>query len=62
MLIYRITTEIENGMSSTKCVERAFIGTASWTIRDVKFIDDDELVLAAVDKGKRPRTPSPLKA
>lgn len=44
--IYRIVLEIKNGMSSTKSVEGAVIKTASWEFRDVKFVDDDELVLA----------------
>ena len=50
--IYRITIQIENGMSSTKCVEHAFIGTAGLEIKDAKFIDDDEVVIAAVNESK----------
>ena len=53
--VYRITFEIENGMSSTKGVEVASIRTAALEIRDVKFIDDDELMLAASDKSKQSR-------
>ncbi len=52
--VYRITIEIENGMSSTKRVEYAFIGTSRWAIKDVKFVDDDELVIAASDRGQHP--------
>ncbi|KAK3168298.1 hypothetical protein OEA41_004745 [Lepraria neglecta] len=48
--VYRITFEIENGMSSTKGVKVASIRTAALEVRDVKFIDDDELMLAASDK------------
>ena len=33
-------------MSSTKSVEVAVIKTASWEVKDVKFVDDDEVVLA----------------
>lgn len=40
-------------MSSTKSVECAVIETAGWEVRDVKFIDDDELVLA-VSANRKP--------
>ena len=46
MRIYRIVLLIKNGMSSTKSVAGAVIKTAGWEVRDVKFVDDDELVLA----------------
>ena len=38
--------EIKNGISSTKSVEGAVIKTAGWEVRDVKFVDDNELMLA----------------
>lgn len=44
--IYRILLAIKNGMSSTKSVEGAVIKTAGWQVKDVKFVDDDELMLA----------------
>lgn len=44
--IYRILLGIKNGTSSTKSLECAVIKTAGWEVRDVKFVDDDELVLA----------------
>lgn len=50
--IYRILLRIKNGMSSTKSVEGAVIKTAGWEIRDVKFVDDDELMLAVSAKCK----------
>ena len=53
MRIYRLVLEIRNGMSSTKSVECAVIETAGWEVRDVKFIDDDELVLA-VSANRKP--------
>lgn len=43
--------DVENGMSSTKSVEIAFIRTGGINIRDAKFVDDDELVLAMTDNG-----------
>lgn len=44
--IYKILLGIKNGMSSTKSVECAVVKTAGWEVRDVKFVDDDELLLA----------------
>lgn len=46
MRIYKILLNIRNGMSSTKSVEGAVIKTAGWEVRDVKFVDDTELMLA----------------
>ncbi|KAL9132465.1 MAG: hypothetical protein Q9175_006363 [Cornicularia normoerica] len=48
--IYRIVLEIKNGMSSTKIMQGAVIKTAGWEVKDVKFVDDDELVLAVSAK------------
>lgn len=53
--IYRIVLQVENGMSSTGNVEIAFIRTTGWNIRDAKFVDDEELVLAVSDNGKQQR-------
>ena len=39
-------------MSSTKSVDVAVIKTASWEVKDVKFVDDDEMVLAVAEKCK----------
>ena len=50
--IYKILLEIKNGMSSTKSVEGAVIKTAGWDVRDVKFVDDYELMLAMSTKCK----------
>ena len=46
MRIYKILLDIKNGISSTKSVEGAVIKTAGWQVRDVKFVDDNELMLA----------------
>lgn len=51
--IYKITIDIENGMSSTRCVECTFIRASGWVLKDIKFIDDDELVIAALDQSKQ---------
>ena len=50
--IYRIVLGIKNGISSTKSAEVAVIKTAGWEVRDVKFVDDDEVMLAVSAKGK----------
>ena len=50
--IYRIVLGIKNGMSSTNSVEVAVIKTAGWEVKDVKFVDDDEMVLAVSTKCK----------
>ena len=52
--IYKILLEIKNGISSTKSVEGAVIKTIGWEVRDVKFIDDNELMLAVSTKCKPP--------
>lgn len=44
--IYRNALEIKNGVSSTKTMKGAVIETAGWEVKDVKFIDDEELLLA----------------
>ena len=43
---------IKNGVSSTKSVEGAVIKTAGWEVRDVRFVDDDEMMLAVSAKCK----------
>ena len=50
--IYKILLEIKNGISSTQSVEGAVIKTAGWEVRDVKFVDDNELMLAVSTKCK----------
>ena len=50
--VYRIVLEIENGMSTTRSVEIASVRLAGFDIKDVKFIDDDEFVLATSDESK----------
>lgn len=52
MRIYKILLGIKNGMSSTKSVECAVVKTAGWEVRDVKFVDDDELLLAVSAQSK----------
>ena len=44
--IYRVTMQIENGMSSTKAVERAALRTEDWLVKDLKFVDDEDVILA----------------
>ena len=40
-------------MSSTKDVERAFIRSGSWAVKDIKFADDDDLIIAASGQSKQ---------
>ena len=44
--------KIENGMSTTTSVEFASVRLAGFGIKDVKFIDDDEFVLATSDESE----------
>ncbi|KAL8838983.1 MAG: hypothetical protein Q9170_001913 [Blastenia crenularia] len=48
--ITRIRLLVENGVSSTKTVQYLNIPVGVGTIRDVKFIDDESLILALVDQ------------
>ena len=52
MRVYRIVLEIENGMSTTTSVEIASVRLADFDVKDVKFVDDDEFVLATSDESK----------
>lgn len=52
MRVYRIVLEIENGMSTTTRVEIASVRLAGFDVKDVKFVDDDEFVLATADESK----------
>ena len=51
--VYRIVLEIENGMSTTTSVEAASVRLAGLDVKDVKFVDDDEFVIATSDESKR---------
>ena len=50
--LYRVTFEIENGMSSTRNVEYAIFRMADWHIKDAKFVDDDDLILVTSQTGE----------
>ena len=50
--IYRVVLKIENGISSKEYVETAWIRTAGWEVKDIKFIDDEEVVLAVSETGR----------
>lgn len=50
--ITRIEFKIENGISSTQNVEYANIRAHPGKIEDLKFVDDDKLMLALSQKGK----------
>ena len=44
--VFRLSMTIENGVSTTKSVQCAYIGVAPAQVQDVKFVDDDNLILA----------------
>jgi len=50
--IYRIEITIENGMSSTAPIEQVSIPLSGWELKDLTFIDDEELMLAVSKTGK----------
>ena len=44
--------KIENGVSSTQMVEYAILSSRLGTVLDLKFIDDDFIMLVVSEKGK----------
>ena len=52
MSLYRITLDIVNGVSSTRCTERAFLPAMGLNIRDIRFTDDQKLLLAVSDQSR----------
>lgn len=44
--IYRLVLNIENGVSATEPVELATIRLADGTVDDIKFVDDETLMLS----------------
>lgn len=50
--ITRIEFKIENGISSTQNVEYASIRAHPGKIEDLRFVDDEKLMLAISQKGK----------
>ncbi|KAL8656732.1 MAG: hypothetical protein Q9210_000073 [Variospora velana] len=49
--IFRISLSVEKGVSSSKGVQCARIPTPAGAVRDVKFVDDEILLLAFVGQG-----------
>lgn len=48
--MFRIKLFVENGVSSTKSVQQDNIAVPAGAVRDVKFIDDENLALAITDQ------------
>ena len=44
--IHRIAFHSENGMSTTQGIECASMRTHGWSVNDIKFIDDEDIMLA----------------
>lgn len=51
--IYRIKLKIENGMSSSQTVEYALIMSQLGNIQDLKFVDDEKLMLVMSQECKQ---------
>ncbi|KAL8642534.1 MAG: hypothetical protein Q9228_000798 [Teloschistes exilis] len=49
--ITRVTLAIESGVSSTKSVKHAWVPTPAGTVRSLRFIDDEFIMLALVGPG-----------
>lgn len=49
--IFRVSLVVENGVSSSTGVQSARIPTPAGAVRDVKFVDDELLMLAFVGQG-----------
>ena len=52
--IYRIAFRNEHGMSTTKGIKCASIRTDGWIVNDIKFIDDEDIILAMSNNCKHP--------
>ena len=52
MSLFRLGITIENGMSTTTIVQRALVYILSGYVRDAKFVDDEQLMLAVNGKCK----------
>ena len=48
--IYRLVLNIENGVSATEPVELALIRVPQGTVDDIKFVDDEALMLSVTEK------------
>lgn len=52
--LFRVTLKVENGMSNTESVQYAHIHPATGKVQDVKFVDDQNIILAVVGECQYP--------
>lgn len=52
--MFRVDFKIENGLSTSESTKSAQIRLEGWRLRDLRFADDTELVLAVSNKCKMP--------
>ena len=52
--VYRIVFRIQSGMSMTEDIECASLRSSGWNIKDVKFVDDKDVMLAMSNNCKFP--------
>lgn len=57
--IYRLVLNIENGVSSTEPVELALVRVPDGTVDDIKFVDDEALMLSISKRCWWPRESTP---
>ena len=50
--IYRIPMVIKNGMSTSGDPQCARMEFGDWQVKDLRFIDDDEILVALSSKGE----------
>ena len=54
--LFKVILKVESGMSTTESVTCAHIHPSPGTIQDVKFVDDEHMMLAIVDDCRFMRT------
>lgn len=52
--IYKISFQIEKGMSAVKGLEYASLRTNGWDVKDIKFVDDENVMLALSNRSEFP--------
>ena len=50
--VFKVTLKVENGMSTTESVRFAYIHPSPGRVQDVKFVDDESIMLAVIGECK----------
>ncbi|MCJ1379769.1 hypothetical protein MMC17_002872 [Xylographa soralifera] len=53
VMIHRVVLQVVNGISSTKAIERASIRLPAGVIKDIKFADDETMILAYIEEAAK---------